>query len=193
MIPILRKGVWRSIRLLLTACIYIFLLAVFALSPQAEERPETRESFIELDSEIQAIKAEILEINQEILLLEEASLYPQGEQLVILVSIATGDPVAPERIILRLDDETVAQHDYSGSEVNAMQQSGVHRLYAGKLNDGEHQLDISLSGTLARDKDFRHQHSVTITKRIGRKFVELQVGLGKDASKPGVTIREWQQ
>jgi hypothetical protein len=171
----------------------IFFLAVVALSLQAEERPESRESFIELDSEIQAIKAEILEINREILLLEEASLYPQGEQLVILVSIATGDPVAPQRITLRLDDDTVSQHDYSVSEVTALHQGGVHRLYVGRLNEGEHRLDISLSGMLPRDKDFRQQHSVTVNKSPGRKFMELQLGSEKNTSKPGVNIREWQQ
>jgi hypothetical protein len=189
----LHKRVWRSIWLLFTACMSIFFLAVVGLSSQAEERPESRESFIELDSEIQAIKAEILEINREILLLEEASLYPQGEQLVILVSIATGDSVAPQRITLRLDDDTVSQHDYSVSEVTALHQGGVHRLYVGRLNEGEHRLDISLFGMLARDKDFRQQHSVTVNKSPGRKFMELQLGLEKNTSKPGVNIHEWQQ
>jgi hypothetical protein len=193
MIYVLRKRVWRSIRLLFTACMSTFFLAVVGSSLQAQERPEPRESFIELDSEIQAIKAEILDINQEILLLEGASLYPQGDQLVILVSIATGDPMVPGRITLRLDQDTVSQHDYSGVEVTALYQGGVHRLYAGRLDEGEHRLDIALSGTLARDKDFRQEHSITVSKSRGRKFMELQLGSGKNNSSPGLTIREWQQ
>ena len=190
---VLPKRFWRSNGLPFTACLSILFLAVIGSSLRAQEHPEPRESFIELDSEIQAIKAEILEINQEILLLEEASLYPQGEQLVILVSIATDDPMVPQRITLRLDQDTVSRHDYSGAEVTALHRGGVHRLYVGRLDRGEHQLDIALSGILARDKDFRHEHSITVTKNRGRKFMELQLDSGKKNSKPGLIIREWQQ
>lgn len=193
MMHVLRKRAWRYIGLLFTACMSIFILTVVGSSLQAEERTESHKGFIELDSEIQAIKAEILEINQEILLLEEASLYPQDDQLVILVSIATGDSMVPGRITLRLDEDTVKQHDYSGAEVTALHQGGVHRLYAGRLDEGEYRLDISLSGMLARDKEFRKEHSTTVTMSRGRKFMELQLVSGKNNSKPGVIIREWQR
>lgn len=80
----------RYIKLLATAWLSTFLLIGSDVILQAAERPDTRARFVELDSEIQAIKEEILAINQEILLLEASSLYPRGEQLVVLVSIADG-------------------------------------------------------------------------------------------------------
>ena len=76
------------------------------LQPQADERSDTRERFVELDGEIQAIKEEILEINRDILLLEELSLYPHGQQLVVLVSVANNSPVNPDTISLQLDGQT---------------------------------------------------------------------------------------
>ena len=190
---LLRKQCWRSVRLLFTACIAAIFLTGAGTPLQAEQHPDTRDRFVELDSEIQAIKQEILAINREILLLEEASLYPHGQQLVVLVSIANDSPVNPERITLQLDGQTVTQHDYSVSEGSALRKGGVHRLYAGRLSEGEHRLDVSLSGRLARDKTFQQQRSVTITKMPGRKYMELQLGSGEQQSEPGVTVREWQQ
>jgi len=160
---------------------------------QADEHPDTRERFVELDSEIQAIKVEILAINRDILLLEEMSLYPHGQQLVVLVSVANDSLINSERITLQLDGQTLTQHDYSRSESAALQDGGVHRLYTGRLSEGEHRLDVSLTGRQAGDKTFTQQRSITITKIPGRKTLELHLGPGKDRSEPGVIIRQWQQ
>ena len=160
---------------------------------QADERPDTRERFVELDSEIQAIKVEILAINRDILLLEELSLYPHGQQLVVLVSVAHGNPINPARITLQLDGQTVIEHDYSGSESAALQEGGVHRLYTGRLSEGEHKVDVSLTGRQAKGKAFKQQRSITITKIPGRKTMELHLGPGEQSPEPVVTIHQWQQ
>ena len=52
----LRKQYWRSARLLFTACVSAVFLIVAWVPLQAEESPDTRYRFVELDSEIQAIK-----------------------------------------------------------------------------------------------------------------------------------------
>ena len=121
------------------------------------------------------------------------------------VSLATFDThvrgfVAPSnsmgqvvRMTQHLDGQTVTQHDYSGSEGAALHAGGVQRLYAGRLTEGEHRLDVSLSGRLGRNKAFQQQRSVTITKIPGRKYMELQLGPGEEKSQAGVTVREWQQ
>ena len=59
---------WQPFRLLLFICVScVFLTAAGA--------DNSRARFVKLDSEIQAIKEEILDINRDILLLEEMSLY----------------------------------------------------------------------------------------------------------------------
>ena len=186
------KLYWRSVRLLFTVCAST-VLTITGVPLQAGERLDTRERFVELDSEIQAIKVEILAINRDILLLEELSLYPHGQQLVVLVSIARDSPINPQRITLQLDGQTVTQHDYSGSENAALQEGGVHRLYTGRLSDGEHRVHVSLTGSQTRGKAFKQQRSITITKMPGRKTMELYLGPGERSSEPVVTIRQWQQ
>ena len=160
---------------------------------RAEEQPDTRAGFVELDREIQAIKEDILAINRDILLLEELSLYPHGEQLIVLVSLANDSPHTPGHVTLQLDDETIMQHDYSISEGSALRAGGVHRLYTGRLSEGEHRLAVSLSGVPAKDKAFEVRRVVTLTKLPGRKTLELQLGWLEESSEPGVTVREWQQ
>jgi hypothetical protein len=170
------------------------VLPVLAEAPlQADEAAGTRARFVELDSEIQAIKQEILAINQEILLLEESSLVSQGEQVVVLVSIAAGSTVTPEQITLLIDGETLSRHDYSGGETAALLKGGVHRLFTGRLSKGEHQLEVLLSATSDHDKKFQRQRSINISKLSGRKYIELELGAGDRKSGPDLTIREWQK
>ena len=182
---------WPAVRLLLAVCVSCVVLASARAAPPADERGDSRESFVKLDGEIQAIKEEILGINRDILLLEELSLYPHGQQLVVLVSVANDSPVIPDTIALQLDGQAVSQHRYSASEGDALQQGGVHRLYSGRLSDGAHSLLISVTGKRVKGQVFQQQRSVSITKRPGRKYLELHLGPGDDTSEPGLTVREW--
>lgn len=185
------KQCWQFVRLLLATCVCCVFLAGAGAAPQADERSDTREIFVTLDGEIQAIKEEILEINRDILLLEELSLYPHGQQLIVLVSLANNSPINPDSISLQLDGDTVSHHIYSRSEGAALQEGGVHRLYTGRLNDGEHMLEVSVTGKQGRGRAFQQQRSVVITKGPGRKYLEVHLGMGKGTPDSGLTIREW--
>lgn len=193
MMYLLRKRYRRTARLLVTACIATVLMATIEAPSRAGEPPHSRENFIALDSELQAIKAEILEINQEMMLLEESALHAPNEQWIVLVSVEPGSLVIPERITLALDGKTLSEYDYSSSEGAALQAGGVHRLHSGALSAGEHRFDVSWSGNRNRKKKLQQQHSVTINKLPGRKYLEIQLGTGKGKSKPVVSIREWQR
>jgi len=183
----------RSAGLSITVCLFTVLVCGVAVAPRADQAADTRERFIELDSELQAIKEEILAINRDILLLEEMSLYPRGRQFVVLVSVAPGSGLSPARISLDVDGETVGRHDYSQSERTALLDGGVHRLYSGGLSEGRHRLEVSLTGSRAGNKAFTQRRSLTIQKRPGRKYLELHLGPGEKKSEPAVILREWQQ
>ena len=179
------------VRLLCATCLFYGFLAVAGVVAQADDRSETRDRFVELDGEMQAIKEEILEINQEILLLEELMLYPHGQQLVVLVSVANNSPVRPESISLQLDEQPVSQHRYSSSESDSLQEGGVHRLYSGRLNEGEHTLTVSVTGVQNKGRAFQQQRSVTLTKVPGRKYLELHLGPVGNTPESELSIREW--
>jgi len=158
----------------------------------AADHSDARERFVELDAEIQAIKEEVLGINTEILQLEELLLYPHGQQLVVLVSVANNTPVSPDTISLQLNGQALSHHHYTGSEDAALQEGGVHRLYTGRLSDGEYRLEVSVTGKQAGGKVFHQQHNMTITKLPGPKYLELHLGPGEKTREPALTIRQWQ-
>jgi len=187
------KHCWRSPGLLLAVCVSCVFLTGAGVGPQTDKGGDTREQFIELDGEIQAIKEEILGINRDILELEELLLYPHGQQLVVLVSVANNSPVSPDSISLQLNGQMLSQHNYTGSEDVALQEGGVHRLYTGRLSDGEHRLLVSVTGKQAGGKAFHQQRNLTFTKLPGPKYLELHLGPGENTPEPALTIREWQQ
>jgi len=182
---------WPSVRLLLAVFVSCVFLTGAGAAPPTDEGGDARERFVELDGEIQAIKEEILGINRDILLIEEMSLYPHGQQLVVLVSVANNSPVNPDSISLQLDGQTVSQYRYTGSEGAALHEGGVHRLYSGRLSDGEHSLAVSVTGKQSKGRTFNEQRSVTIIKRPGRKYLELHLGPGGNTSEPELTVHEW--
>ena len=183
----------RFVKLLLLTLAASALLTGAGTFLQAQEHSDTRGQFVELDGEIQAIKQEILEINREMLLLEESSLYPGGPQLVVLVSMAADTAISPEQISLQLDGQLLTQHEYSHSEALSLRGGGVHRLFTGALDPGEHVLDVSLSGQLDDDQPFTRERNATITMMSGRKTMELHLDSGERGSPPQLTVREWQQ
>lgn len=182
------KSCWQPLRVMLFVCIScVFLTGADSGSGAGDSR--TR--FVQLDSEIQAIKEEILGINREIRLIEELSLYPHGQQLIVLVSTAPDSSLVPENISLQLDGQLASQHRYSASETTAMLKGGVHRLYTGRVREGEYRLQVSVRGKDVRGDAFNQQSSATITKRVGQKYVELHLGLRAGSGKPELVIREW--
>ena len=183
----------RLARLLFAACVSVVLPALAEAPSGAHENLNAREQFVELDSEIQAIKQEILAIDQEIQLLEGTSLASHGEQLVVLVSVAAGSTATPSQITLLMDGETLSQHSYSDGETAALLEGGVHRLFAGGLAAGNHQLEVLLFGRLDTDKEFQQRGSLTLSKRSGRQYVELELRAGDRKSGPDLSIRELQQ
>jgi len=188
-----KKQCLRSVRWRLAVCASCVFLIGAGAAPQTDEPGDTRERFIKLDGEIQAIKEEILEINRDILLLEELSLYPHAQQLIVLVSVANNSSINPATISLQLDGHTVSHHIYSGTEEAALQEGGVHRLYTGRLTDGEHRLEVSVTGKQGRGQAYNQQRSVVITKAPGRKYLELHLGPVENTAEPGLIIREWKR
>jgi hypothetical protein len=183
----------QSAVLLFSALIALVFFPAAGVSGQPEHPAISPQPFIELDSEIQTIKEEILGINRDILMLKELALPPADEQLVVLVSVAAPGSMLPTTISLRLDGQAITRHDYTASESEALRGGGAHRLYVGRIGEGEHRLEVVLSGRKNGDKSLTLENSIPFTKEPGQKYLELQLGLDKRERHPELTIRQWQQ
>ena len=102
---------------------------------QAEDRPAALQAPAEsqLDSDIQALKKEVLDVNRELFLMEEDILYPESTQFTVFLSLDVGDFFDLDSVQLRIDDKIVTNYLYTHRELTALKKGGVQRLYQGNL------------------------------------------------------------
>lgn len=145
-----------------------------------------------LDSGLQALKDEVLELNQELFLLEEELLFPANTQVAVFVSMDVGGFFDLDSVQLRIDDKPVGNYLYTEREVQALQRGGVHRFYLGNLRTGEHELTATFTGGGPNARDYRRGATLKIEKGIGAKFVELRISDRTSKQQPEFVVREWE-
>jgi hypothetical protein len=145
-----------------------------------------------LDTEMQALKDEVLDLNQELFLLEEELLFPANTQVAVFVSMDVGEFFALDSVQLRIDDKLVSNYLYTEREVQALQRGGVHRFYLGNLKTGTHELTATFTGKGPHERDYRRGATLKIEKGIGAKFVELRISDRVSKLQPEFVVREWE-
>jgi hypothetical protein len=145
-----------------------------------------------LDTEMQALKDEVLDLNQELFLLEEELLFPANTQVAVFVSMDVGEFFALDSVQLRIDDKPVGNYLYTEREVQALQRGGVHRFYLGNLKAGTHELTATFTGKGPHERDYRRGATLKIEKGIGAKLVELRISDRVSKLQPEFVVREWE-
>ncbi|MGD8955875.1 MAG: hypothetical protein PVJ03_00975 [Chromatiaceae bacterium] len=148
-------------------------------------------SFAAIDREVQAIKQEMLDINRDLSLLEGELLYPPEHRLTVFLSLGGNSAMDIDALKIDLDGESLVHHSYGDAEMEALRKGGVHRVYIGSIEKGEHVLRAQLSGTGPRDKVFDIVNSARFTKLQGTRYVELLVSESTLRGIPRLTIQSW--
>ncbi len=89
-----------------------------------------------------------------------------------------------------MDNKVVAQHLYTYKEVEALRAGGVQRIYTGNIKTGGHQLVASFIGRTKSGNEYQRSEKFTVTKAVGPKFVEIQIG-GNSASDQTISFKDW--
>jgi hypothetical protein len=152
---------------------------------------QTEIDFGHLDHEIQALKQAVIELNRDLRLLEQEMRYPAGQQLVVFLSLQHKAVARLEAVTVALGGRLLAEHVYSAQETAALRDGGVHRLYEGRLEAGNHYLDINLAGVTAGGEPFTAATLVKITKRTAPKFIELQLHGGGEGQQTDIVVQTW--
>lgn len=145
-----------------------------------------------VDTEVQSLKDQVLDLNRELFLLEEELLFPANTQVAVFVSMDVGDFFGLDSVQLRIDDKPVSKYLYTAREVKALQRGGVHRLYLGNLKTGEHELTATFTGEGPHERDYRRGTTLKIEKGIGAKFVELRISDRESKQQPEFLVKEWE-
>lgn len=166
------------------------LMLFSASTVQAAERTTTGE-FKTLDTRIQDLKQDVLELNRDLFVLEEELLFPASTQIAVFLSVDTGTFFALDSVELKIDNKTVTHYLYTERENAALHRGGVHRLYLGNLRNGKHELVAFFTGKGTHDRDYRLGTNLIIEKDTDPKFIELKIRDKQQKLQPEFEVKVW--
>lgn len=144
-----------------------------------------------LDARLQALKAEVIQLNRDLLVLEEELLFPASTQVAVFVSMDVGRLFELESVQLKIGDEVVASHLYTPLEVQALHRGGMQRLHLGNLKTGEHELVAVFTGRGPHERDYRRGTTLKLDKGTGAKLVELRIQDRQAKLQPEFEVKVW--
>ena len=145
-----------------------------------------------LDTQIQDLKKEVLNLNRDLFLLQEDLLFPANTQFTVFVSMDIGMSFELDSVQVRLNDTVVGNHLYTEREVNALKRGGVHRFYTGNLTSGEHELVAYFIGKGPKDRDYKRATTLKFTKGTESQFVELKISDNESKHQPEFKAKVWE-
>lgn len=163
--------------------------AATAAAPPEAKPPAGNAS---LDNRIQDVKADVIRLNRDLLVLEEELLFPANTQVALFLSMDVGKLFSLDSVQIKLDDKVVASHLYTPLEVQALHRGGVQRLYLGNLKAGTHELVAFFTGKGPHDRDYKRGATVKFDKGTEPKYIELQIKDSTGKLQPEFEVKVWQ-
>jgi len=166
-------------------------LLASGMTVAAEDAVARATRFAQLDAAAEQVLNEVTALGGEMAALEASHASSLNPRLLVLVTIDALPSFQLGGITLKIDGNTISDHQYAAAELAALQQGGSHRLFQGSLPSGRHQLTVTMTARAAKDSDFRHESTLAITAGGERKVVELRVSSDKKQPLPEVSLKEW--
>ncbi len=166
------------------------LFAVTGAACAAEATPAAAPA--SLDTRIQEVKSDVIQLNRDLLVLEEELLFPANTQVAIFVSMDVGKMFSLDSVQVKLDDKLVYNYLYTPAEVNALHRGGVQRLHVGNLRTGEHTLVAFFTGGGPHERDYKRGATVKFDKGTEPKYIELQIRDSQAKLQPEFDVKIWQ-
>ena len=144
-----------------------------------------------LDARVQALKAEVIRLNRDLLVLEEELLFPAGTQVAVFVSMDVGRLFELESVQIKLDDKVISQHLYTALEVQALHRGGVQRIFVGNLRAGTHAIDAFFTGRGPHDRDYKRGTTLRFEKGTEPRYIELRIKDVLAKLQPEFEVKVW--
>ncbi|MDP3224906.1 MAG: AraC family transcriptional regulator [Rubrivivax sp.] len=144
-----------------------------------------------LDSRVQDLKAEVIRLNRDLLVLEEELLFPAGTQVAVFVSMDVGKMFELESVQIKLDDKVISQHLYTPQEVQALHRGGVQRVFLGNLRAGTHAIDAFFTGRGPHERDYKRGTTLKFDKGTEPRYIELRIKDSTAKLQPEFEVKVW--
>ncbi|MES2682058.1 MAG: tetratricopeptide repeat protein [Pseudomonadota bacterium] len=148
----------------------------------AAEPPQPTPAAIALDTDIQGLKDDTLELNVGLQRLEDDFSFPQHSALSVYVGSAENISAFLSEVTVTIDNAAPAQYTYSEEESRGLLKNGLHRLLRANVAPGLHRVRVEFKGRpVVADKT-----AAVITETVEGTFnkgaleaeVELRFGKG---------------
>jgi len=159
----------------------------------AEDSVAETTRFVQLDAAAERVLNEVAALGAQMAILEEAQKSLSQTRLLVLVTVDPGPFFQLGTIQLHIDERMVSFHQYTETELAALQKGGSHRLFWDDVSVGQHKLTVSMMGRTPKESDFRRTSTLVITSDEERGVVELRIAPGEneDQSSPEMRLKEW--
>ena len=140
--------------------------------------------------QVENLKASVLNLNRDLLILEEELLYPPSNQIAVYLSMDLGQFFNLDAVKLEIDNKLVASELYTDKQTNALFRGGVQRLYIGNLKAGEHEISAFFTGR-GPQQDYKRGAKLVINKAQSPLVLELKIIDSTAQLQPTFVIKEW--
>tara|TARA_R110001592_G_scaffold138511_4_gene357644 strand:- start:26809 stop:27420 length:612 start_codon:yes stop_codon:yes gene_type:complete len=149
------------------------------------------ENLSALVNEAEKIKQEIIKINQDLYKFQESLLYPANTQLAVFLSYAEKTSFVIDSIEINLDGKLIASALYRDTEVEALKNGGIQRVYLGSLSDGKHKLSMQFNGQGQNERLFKRKKILSFIKEEQARFIQLIVSDNNSTGEPMFKVKQW--
>ena len=180
------------VKILLTVLIAL-AASVFALNTAAQDNKPAAPvaNAASLDNRVQDLKADVIKLNRDLLVLEEELLFPASTQVALFVSMDVGKLFELDSVQIKLDDKQVTNYLYTPLEVQALHRGGVQRAFVGNLRSGTHEIVATFTGKGPHDRDYKRGTTIKFDKGTEPKYIELRIKDSAGKLQPEFEVKVW--
>jgi hypothetical protein len=170
--------------------------SAFALAADAQDKkevtaPMATANTASLDNRVQDLKADVIKLNRDLLVLEEELLFPASTQVALFVSMDVGKLFELDSVQIKLDDKQVTHYLYTPLEVQALHRGGVQRAFVGNLRSGTHEIVATFTGRGPHERDYKRGTTIKFDKGTEPKYIELRIKDSAGKLQPEFEVKVW--
>jgi hypothetical protein len=165
--------------------------AAFAVTAEAQTKQPVTANAASLDNRVQDLKADVIKLNRDLLVLEEELLFPANTQVALFVSMDVGKLFELDSVQIKLDDKEVTNYLYTPLEVQALHRGGVQRAYVGNLRSGTHEIVATFTGKGPHERDYKRGTTIKFDKGAEPRYIELRIKDSSGKLQPEFDVKVW--
>lgn len=183
---------WKTVLCLLVAVAGAFYgMEAIAQDKQATAAAPATASAASLDTRVQDLKADVIKLNRDLLVLEEELLFPASTQVALFVSMDVGKLFELDSVQIKLNDKQVTHYLYTPLEVQALHRGGVQRAFVGNLRSGTHEIVATFTGKGPHERDYKRGTTIKFEKGAEPKYIELRIKDSSGKLQPEFEVKVW--